>query len=132
MIRPYDAKTDFEQLKEIHAANDLPEQCLPDLSNPLILHTGIVETEGRVVMSCSIKGTAELYLLVDHEAGTPEDRWKWMQELKEHIVQKAWELGLDSISAWIPNEIEPAFSKRLEELGFIRSPWSCYSLNVEK
>lgn len=140
MIRSYEKK-DLPRLREIHAASNLPPQCFPDLTinkdgeeipNPLILHTGVLENDGRIVMSCSLRGTAELYLLVDHDSGTPEELWKWVQEIKEYIAHEAWLLGLDQISAWIPTEVELSFGKRLEDIGFIRSPWSCYTLNLEK
>lgn len=132
MIRAYFVDTDEDQIKKIHATNELPKQCLLDLGSPLVLYTGVVEIEKKVVMACSLRGTAELFLFVDHEAGTPEERWQWMQELKEHIVHEAWLLGLDQISAWIPGKLEKTFAPRLEEMGFIKSPWSCYTLAIEK
>lgn len=131
MIRPFEAK-DAERIREIHATNNLPAECLPDLSDPLILHTGIVEIEGRATIACALKGTCELYLFVDHSAGTPEERWQWMLELREYMIRQAWRLGLDQMSAWIPPEIEESFGKRLEEMGFQKSPWSCYTLQLEK
>lgn len=131
MIRPFEAK-DAERIREIHAANNLPAECFPDLADPLILHTGIVDVDGRAVIACALKGTSELYLFVDHNAGTPEERWQWLLELREHMVHQAWLLGLDQMSCWIPPEIEESFAKRLEEMGFRKSPWSCYTLQLEK
>lgn len=130
-IRAYE-KADKEYLDGIHQANGLPPQCLPDFDDPLILHTGVVDVDGKPVMSCSIRGTSELFLLVDHQSGTPEERWQWMKELREYIVREAWLLGLDEMSCWIPAEIEESFADRLIELGFLKSPWSCYTLRLEK
>ena len=104
---------------------------MPDFSDPLVLHTGVLVNDGRIVMASTLRASSELYLLIDHAAGTPEDRWKWVKELKEYMKQEAWRLGFDQMSAWVPTEIEPSFSKRLEELGFIKSPWSCYTLPIE-
>lgn len=131
MIRAYEKK-DKEHLATIHGANGLPPQCLPNFDDPLILHTGVVDVDGKPVMSCSIRGTCELFLLVDHTAGTPEERWEWMKELREYIVHEAWRLGLDEMSCWIPSTIEDSFADRLLEMGFVKSPWSCYTLRLEK
>ena len=131
MIRAFQIQ-DEATIHAIHQANELPEQCFPDFTDPLILYTGVMEQEGKVVMSCSLKGTAELFLFVDHAAGTPEQRWQWMLELREHIVQEAWRLGLNEMSCWIPPEIETSFADRLFEMGFQKSPWSCYTLKIEK
>jgi len=129
MIRSYEPK-DEVAIHEIYLANQLPAECFPDFTDPLMLHTGVVEIENKVVMSCSIRGTSELYLFVDHAAGTPEERWQWMQELREYIVREAWRLGLDQMSCWIPPEIELSFKDRLEQMGFQKSPWSCYTLKL--
>jgi hypothetical protein len=129
MIRSYDPK-DEVPIHEIYLSNNLPAECFPDFTDPLILHTGVVEVENKVVMSCSIRGSCELYLFVDHNAGTPEQRWQWMQELREYIVREAWRLGLDQLSCWIPPEVEESFKDRLEQMGFQKSPWSCWTLRV--
>lgn len=140
MIRAFESG-DLDRLKEIQAANNLPPQCFPNLvierdgeeiPNPLFVVKAVYEHEGKSAMMSFVKGTAELYLFLDHSIGTPEERWEWLKEFKEYVAHEAWLLGLEQISAWIPNDIEPAFAKRLEEMGFIKSPWSCYSLNLEK
>jgi hypothetical protein len=123
---------DMEIIKDLHAHSNLPEECLPDLNDPLFLHKAVLENEGKIVMGSFLRGAGEIYLLVDHGAGTPEDRWKWLQELKEYMVHEAWLLGLDHFSAWVPPDIEESFAKRLEALGFIKSPWSCYTLPIPK
>jgi hypothetical protein len=131
MIRQFEPG-DLESLKAIHKANKLPEPCLPDLDDPLILHKVILEHDSKVVMASFLRGVSEIYLLVDHGIGTPEDRWKWLQEIRDHMAEAAWSLGLDGISAWIPPEIEKSFASRLLELGYIRSPWTCYTLALNQ
>lgn len=136
MIREFES-SDFEKARIIHAANALPENCLPNLtistgeSNALFVTRAVYEYQGIPVIMAFLKLTAEVYVLVDHTVGTPEERWQWMQELNEHIKQEAWKLGLEQITAWIPTEIEESFSKRLLEMGYVKSPWSAYTLNLE-
>ena len=142
MIREFYLDRDLQKMAEIHAANELPPQCLPNLEiedqetktkipNPLFVVKSVLEHEGVPAMMCFLKLSAEIYLLVDHTVGTPEQRWEWLQDFKNHIAQSAWQLGLEQITCWVPEEIEESFSKRLVDLGFEKSPWRSYSLNLE-
>ena len=130
MIRAYE-ETDILALQKIRIDNGLPPNCMPDPTDPLMLVKAVVEEDGKPVMATFLRGSSEIYLLVDHTHGTPEERWHWLQELKEYLVQEAWKLGLDQLTCWVPPEIEQSFAKRLLELGFQRSPWQSYTLNVE-
>ena|SRR5258705_9817011 len=130
MIREYQ-EDDILALQKIRIDNGLPSNCMPDPTDPLMLAKLVVEQDGKPVMATFLRGTSEIYLLVDHEHGTPEERWQQLQELKDYLVKEAWKLGLDQMTCWVPPEIEQSFSKRLLELGFQRSPWQSYTLNVE-
>jgi len=136
MIRDF-SPSDFENARIIHAANALPENCLPNLKvntgepNALFVTRAVYEHEGAPAIMAFLKITAEVYVLVDHTIGTPEERWQWMRELNEHIKHEAWKLGLEQITAWLPPEIEESFAKRLIEMGYVKSPWSAYTLNLE-
>jgi hypothetical protein len=141
MIRNFE-DSDIEKAREVHAANELPATCFPNLTqtssagkeepNPLFVVKSVYEHEGRPALFSFLKITSELYLLVDHTVGTPEERWTWLQEFKEHVKCEAWRLGLEQMTAFVPREIEASFEKRLLELGFIRSPWQSYTLNIEE
>ncbi len=128
MIRPLEDK-DAPDLERMHFDSELPPNCKPDLADPLFILKAVVEREGKVVMASLLRGTAEVYLLVDHEWSTPEERWLWLQELRNYMVQKAYELGLDQMTAWVPPGIDKGFRKRLEALGFVKSPWQSYTLS---
>ncbi len=130
MIRPYQDE-DILPLQKIRIENGLPPNCMPDPTDPLMLAKLVVEQDGKPVMATFLRGSSEIYLLLDHSAGTPEERWQWLKELRDHLVQEAWKLGLDQMSCFVPPEIEQSFSKRLLELGFQRSPWQSYTLNIE-
>lgn len=129
MIRDLET-TDILRVQEIHETNGLPENCFPDLADPLFIVKLAVEHEGKPVMAAALKGASELFLIVDHDAGTPEERWEWLQQLTVEMKKRAWELGLDQMSAWIPPEIADSFEKRLIELGFTESKWRCFTCNL--
>lgn len=141
MIREFQDE-DVKVARTIHAANELPENCFPNLTiktptgkeepNPLFVVKSIYEHEGKPALMSFLKVTSELYLLVDHSVGTPEERWAWLQEFKEHMKHEAWRLGLEQMTAFVPREIEASFEKRLLDLGFVKSPWQSYTLNLEE
>ena len=124
------ADSDVAILRQIHETNGLPENCFPDLADPLFLVKNVVEQDGKPVMASFLKGTSEIFLIVDHSQGTPEERWAWLCELKEVMVHEAWLRGLSEMTAWIPPEIEKGFAKRLEGLGFCPSAWRSYTLRI--
>jgi len=142
VIREFYFDRDIKRMVEIHAASGLPPECLPNLEivdqeknitipNPLYIVKAVMEHEDRPAMMCFLKLTAEIYLLVDHSIGTPEKRWEWLQEFTNYIARSAWEHGLEQLTCWVPQEIEESFAKRLKDLGFRRSPWTSYTLNLE-
>ncbi len=152
LIREY-RDSDLAQLRSIHAAQgfDYP---LPDLSNPLFL-TQIVLTDLNVApgfspassnevltQSAAPKGsvthekilgaaflrlTAEAYLLLDPQAGTPRQRWQWLLALHAAAERDAWQRGLQDVHAWLPPPITKKFGKRLTRLGWLRDDsWTPY------
>jgi hypothetical protein len=139
LIRKFE-DADLAYAREIHRASGLSEACFPDLyvrvngreePNALFIEKAIMEVGGSPVMCSFLRVTSEIFVLVDHEKGTPEERWEWMRELKEHMVREAFRHGLDQMTAFIPAEIEKSFAKRLEELGFIKSPFVPYTLLID-
>jgi hypothetical protein len=54
-----------------------------------------------------------------------------LKEGMEHLKQEAWRKGFEQITAFVPPEVEESFAKRLIELGFQKSPWSSFTLNLE-
>lgn len=136
MIRYFDYERDTGAMNAIHEANGLPSNCLPDIGrvdsrNPLFLFAGVYSNGEKPAMMAFLKVTSEVFLLVDHTVGTPEERWQWLRELTEWVKQEAWDRGLDQITAFVPPEIEESFAKRLLDLGFVKSPWQSYTLNLE-
>ena len=142
MVREY-SPLDLGRLLQIHNQNGLPENCFPELvtqdqrtgrvvDNPLFLVKEVVDDAGQPVMAGFARATAEVFLVVDHTAGTPEQRMEWLKELTRTVASKSWARGLDELTAWLPPEIEQRFGKRLLGLGFIKSPWVSYTLPLER
>lgn len=139
MIRAFQL-SDLEAARKIHADNELPECCFPDLmveveggaeeENRLYVEKAVFEHDGNVAMMCFLKCRSELYLLLDHSVGTPQERMEWLKEFRDYMVRAAWEKGLDQMTAFLPPDMEASFGKRLEELGFQRSRYVPYSLNI--
>ena len=141
MIRDFEP-TDILKIKDLLKANDLPPECMPDLivenrqtgaksKNPLFVVKRVFEVDGQTAMMCFLKVRSELYFFIDHTVGTPEERWKWLQEFTEDMKHEAWKQGFDQMTCFIPPDTDISFSKRLKDLGFERSPWVPYSLNLD-
>ena len=121
MIRAFnlESQTDLALVRSIHAANELPENCLPQLKfengekNPVFLINGVYEHEGIPALMVFLKVTNELFLLIDHTVGTPDERWAWLCEMTEWMKREAYLKGFDQLSAFLPPEIEEFFGKRM-------------------
>jgi hypothetical protein len=38
--------------------------------------------------------------------------------------------GIEQLSAWLPPDIDESFGKRMESMGFVKSPYVCWTLNL--
>ena len=144
-IREY-CESDLAALRAIHAAQgfDYP---LPDLRNPLFVTKLVIaepesgnETDAvapdvadigarreKIIGAALLRLTAEAYLLLDPNAGTPRDRWRWLLGLHAAAERDAWQRGLEDVHAWLPPAIARKFGKRIESLGWRRDDtWTPY------
>jgi len=123
----------LEGLQAIHAAQGFTCD-FPDLRNPLFLTKLVLagdETdaaEGKGIAGAALlRLTAEAYLLLDPQRGTPKERWQWLLGLHEAARSQAWERGLEDVHAWLPPEIAAKFGRRLKRLGWVRDDeWTPY------
>jgi hypothetical protein len=143
-VREY-TEHDLEALQAIHSAQGF-EYTLPDLRNPLFV-TKLVLAEnapangnqpgeefsasnaqsGRIVGAALLRLTAEAYLLLDPNAGTPRERWQYLLALHAAAERDAWQRGLEDVHAWLPPPIAKKFGKRVERLGWLRDDaWTPY------
>lgn len=131
MIRDFELE-DILAFEEIHRQNGLPENCRPEFQNPLFIIKRVLEPNagGRPAMGIFVKITSEVFLLLDHNIGTAEERWEWLKLITADMKRQAYIKGLEEISAWVPDDLVKSFGPRLQELGFQRSPWQSYTLLV--
>jgi hypothetical protein len=141
-IREY-SEGDLEALRAIHAAQGFDYK-LPDLGNPLFV-TKLVLTEENgvpggattaqaetILGAALLRLTAEAYLLLDTQAGTPRERWHWLMALHAATERDAWRRGLEDVHAWLPPPITKKFGKRMERLGWVRDDvWTPYCKELE-
>jgi hypothetical protein len=148
-VRAYDEK-DLENLKRIHGAQGFAYS-FPDLTNPLFLTKLVLvgaqhpctpysqeqsreeaapekqNTREQVVGAALLRLTAEAYLLLDPNVGTPRERWQSLLTLHAATEQQAALRGLEDVHAWLPPEIAAKFGKRLTRLGWVRDDaWTPY------
>jgi hypothetical protein len=139
-IREYQ-ESDLAALQAIHSAQgfDYP---LPDLNNPLFVTKLVLadevsaqQEENRQLEAAAtkIRGaallrlTAEAYLLLDPNTGTPRERWQCLLALHAAAERHAWQRGLEDVHAWLPPPIAQKFGKRIEPLGWVRDDaWTPY------
>lgn len=145
-IREYH-ESDLAALRAIHAAQgfDYP---LPNLCNPLFV-TKLVLTNGdtgqpeenrhweagatRIVGAALLRLTAEAYLLLDPNVGTPRERWQCLLALHAAAERDAWQRGLEDVHAWLPPPIAKKFGKRIERLGWLRDDaWTPFCKKLEE
>jgi hypothetical protein len=121
---------DIEALREIHEQSGF-DYLFPPLGDPLFLVKKVVEDKGRIVQGIAAKVEVTMYLWVEHSAGTPEQRWRWLQDLVEETKLAAWQKGIDTITCVVPPEIAGSFEKRLEAIGMVRDrEWPKFSFDL--
>ena len=137
-IRKYD-RADLARMMQIHSDNGLPPECFPDLvikdkktgrlvDNPLYHIAYVCAVDGAPVVGGFLKLTNEAYLIVDHTAGTPQERWDWVQALASHVCDLAFARGMDEVTAWLPPElVDTSFEDRMRAMGFERSKWVSFT-----
>lgn len=131
MIRDF-LWSDVPDFLAIHEANKLPEQCLVPFGNPLFVIDRVLIPDGfhKPAMGIFVKVTSEVYLMLDHAIGTPEERWNWLVQITADMRLQAYRKGFEEITCWLPVEVEKSFGDRILTLGFHRSKWQSYTLLV--
>jgi len=130
VIRDYQ-DADWPQIQQLHADSGLPENCLADATDPLfIIRRVATDDTGKTVMAAFVRITSEPFILLDHGWSSPSARWQMLKDLTEDVCDIARERGLQQLTCYVPPTIETSFGKRLESLGFVRSPWQSYTRNL--
>jgi hypothetical protein len=138
LVREY-RESDLASLRAIHTTQGFAYP-LPDLNNPLFVtklilseadeKSGLNNVEAppeKIIGAAFLRLTAEAYLLLDPQAGTPRQRWQWLLQLHAATERDAWQRGLEDVHAWLPPQIASKFGKRITQLGWRRDDaWTPY------
>jgi hypothetical protein len=91
---------------------------LPELSDPLfIVRKVYLNDAGRVIGTEFLKIQAEAYLMLDCRLDTVE-KTRVIAHLSHAVEREAYNRGLDTLVAYIPEDISTKFTKRLNLLGW--------------
>ncbi len=75
---------------------------------------------GHILGAALLRLTAEAYLLLDPQQGTPRQRWQALLALHDAAQHDAQQRGLEDVHAWLPPRIAHTFGRRIERLGWHR------------
>src|SRR5258708_34413171 len=93
-IRVYE-ESDLGALRAIHARQGFG-YAFPDLSDPLFLTKLVLGREegGKGIAGAALlRLTAEAYLLLDPEAGSPGEKWEWLRGVHEETGRACSRVG---------------------------------------
>jgi hypothetical protein len=126
MVRQY-TDADLDALLAMHRAQSF-DYPFPDLRDPIFVSKLVFEDDaGKPAMAALARLTCEMYLLLDPNAGTPQERYERLLELHRAGANDLRARGLDDVHAWLPPSIAQRFGRRLSSLGWIRDDaWTPY------
>lgn len=131
-IRDYRPE-DLPEIQRIHKQGGLDYKC-PDVDSPLFLVKKVMTVDDKVVCAVLWRVEAETYLLLDKESTLdPEQRFMALKALQIEGLNALWMQGIDNCVAWIPEDVENTFAKRLTQLGWSkdRENWHTWSRVTE-
>jgi len=110
------------------------EYGFPDVSDRIFVSKLVLEEQpGQIVMASLARLTCEVYLLMDPDSGSPQERYARIVALHKTGAQDLAELGLDDAHAWLPPPIARRFGNRLEQLGWLRDDkWTPYCYRIDQ
>lgn len=109
----------------------MPPLYVDEHKNPRFpIQRGVFEG-GRLAIGATVRVQAEVYLWLDHEWGTPEQRWEELKRLHADVVQQARTIGFDQLYCVLPPEVAKSFGPRLQELGWEQTrQWDRFTLEL--
>jgi len=81
----------------------------------------------KILGAALLRLTAEAYLLLDPQQGSPRQRWQALLALHDAAQFDAQQRGLEDVHAWLPPRVAKTFGRRIERLGWRRDDeWAPY------
>jgi hypothetical protein len=115
-VRDY-TDVDKQAVAQLHRDMGM-DYLLPDLDSPLfIVRKVYVNDSGRVIGTEFLKLQAEAYLMLDCTLDTVE-KTRVIAHLSHAVEREAYNRGIDTLAAYIPEDISNKFTKRLNLLGW--------------
>lgn len=122
-VRDYNPSTDRPVLEALHKQMGMDYK-LPDIDSPLFIVRKVFMLHEQIVGCELLKLQAESYLMLDCNLD-PLEKTRVIAHLSRESEREAYNQGLDTLVAYIPEEISTKFTKRLNLLGWAtaRSGW---------
>lgn len=116
-VRDYEPENDKEAVKRLHSEMGM-DYLFPDLDSPLFVVKKVyVDALNQVIGTEFLKLQAEAYLMVACDLDAVE-KTRVIAHLSREVEREAYNQGLDTLVAYIPEDISTRFSKRLNLLGW--------------
>lgn len=124
-------ESDMPTLAAMHEKMDVG-YTLPETSSPLFcIKKTVVDEDGKVLGMATVKLVSEAFLWIDNgDEISALTKAKSVKLLNEACAKDAEKLGLDSVSAWIPEKIANCFGSIIKKLGWQRSRWASWSTQL--
>ncbi len=121
---------DMEELARLHKKMRVGYP-LPRSFGPLYCIRKVVcDVDGKVIAMATVKLVSEAFFFTDPDSSSIV-RARGLKILHEECYQAAKEMGLEEVSCWIPAKIAGYFSKTIQKLGWLKSPWRCWTLLIK-
>jgi hypothetical protein len=115
ILRAYEPR-DREAVMALFYASD-ERLAVLDPSHPANPVTVVMEDEGRIVAALVGRIKLDVYLALDHKAGSPRERLDWIRALAEYGIEGMEAIGAPDIEfAALPEH--RSWIKRIEQLPF--------------
>lgn len=118
-VRDYEP-TDETTVKQLHKDMGMDYR-FPNLEDPLfVVRKVFVYPDGKIVGTEFLKLQAEAYLMLSCDLDAVS-KTRVIAHLSRETEREAYDQGIDTLVAYIPEDISTKFTKRLELLGWSKA-----------
>lgn len=123
------AAPDAAKIKAIYDAHGAPYPW-PDLNDQTFMAVRVAEADGEIVGAFAARRTAEVFLFLRREWGTPGFRYDALQRMQRDGLGILRGHHVNDCHALIPPTVCRSFGRRLEALGWWRPDWPLWARKV--